>query len=144
VNPKRTRPLSVADLRDEVVLPVEPPAATEQQERDERFAEGVRQLRIGRASIVLSERILLVLGGIFATLGIAVVLLGWWGASKTAYDFEQIPYVISGGLLGVSFVFIGCFLYFAHWLTQLVKEHRQQSQAILGALQRLIELEEDD
>ena len=142
--PKRTRPLSVADLREEVVLTVEPPAATDQQERDERFAEGVRRLRIGRASIVLSERILLVLGGILAPLGVAVVLLGWWGASHSAYDFEQIPYVISGGLLGLSLVFIGCFFYFAHWLTQLVKEHREQSQAILTALNRLIELEEDD
>jgi hypothetical protein len=72
------------------------------------------------------------------------VLLGWWGASKSAYDFEQIPYLISGGLLGLSLVFIGCFFYFAHWLTQLVKEHREQSQAILTALNRLIELEEDD
>lgn len=142
--PKRTRPLSVADLRDEVVLAVEPPATADQQERDARFEEGVRRLRIGRASIVLSERILLVLGGILAPLGVAVVLLGWWGASKSAYDFEQIPYLISGGLLGLSLVFIGCFFYFAHWLTQLVKEHREQSQAILTALNRLIELEEDD
>ncbi len=143
-SPKRTRPLSVADLREEVVLTVEPPATADQQERDERFAEGVRRLRIGRASIVLSERILLVLGGILAPLGVAIVILGWWGASKSAYDFEQIPYVISGGLLGLSLVFIGCFFYFAHWLTQLVKEHREQSQAILTALNRLIELEEDD
>ncbi len=142
--PKRTRPLSVADLREEVVLTVEPPAIADRQERDERFADGVRRLRIGRASIVLSERILLVLGGILAPLGVAVVLLGWWGASKSAYDFEQIPYLISGGLLGLSLVFIGCFFYFAHWLTQLVKEHREQSQAILTALNRLIELEEDD
>jgi hypothetical protein len=142
--PKRTRPLSVADLREEVVLTVEPPATADQQERDERFAEGVRRLRIGRASIVLSERILLVLGGILAPLGVAVVVLGWWGASKSAYEFEQIPYLISGGLLGLSLVFIGCFFYFAHWLTQLVKEHREQSQAILTALNRLIELEEDD
>jgi hypothetical protein len=134
----------VADLREEVVLTVEPPATADQQERDERFAEGVRRLRIGRASIVLSERILLVLGGILAPLGVAVVALGWWGASKSAYEFEQIPYLISGGLLGLSLVFIGCFFYFAHWLTQLVKEHREQSQAILTALNRLIELEEDD
>lgn len=142
--PKRTRPLSVADLRDEVVLSVAPPAPVEQQERDTRFAEGVRTLRIGRTSVVLSERILLVLGGILAPLGVAVVVLGWWGASQSAYEFEQIPYLISGGLLGLSLVFIGCFFYFAHWLTQLVKEHREQSQAILTALNRLIELEEDD
>ena len=141
---KRTRPLSVADLRDEVVLAVEPPDSTDRSERDERFADGVRSLRIGRASVVLSERILLILGGILAPLGLLAIVLGYLGASDSAYDFEQIPYLISGGLLGLGLVFIGCFFYFAHWLTQLVKEHREQSQAILAALHRLIELEEDD
>jgi len=34
-------------------------------------------------------------------------------------------------------VFLGSFFYFAHWMTQLVKEHRVQSVALLGALQRL-------
>jgi hypothetical protein len=136
VNPKRSRPLSVGDVA--VDVPVEAlEERDDHQDRDERFAEGVRTLRVGRASIVLSERILLVLGGILAPLGVAVVLLGWWGASNTGYEFEQIPYLISGGLLGLGLVFIGCFFYFAHWLTQLVKEHRQQSEAILAALERL-------
>lgn len=142
-----SRPLVVGDPA--TTLPAPPPAphladGAAVDERAERFAEGVRTLRVGRASVRLSERILLVLGGILAPLGIAVVLLGWWGASKTSYDFEQIPYLISGGVLGLGLVFIGCFLYFAHWLTQLVKEHREQSAAILGALHRLIELEERD
>ena len=65
------------------------------------------------------------------------VVLGWWGASRTPYAFEQTPYLISGGLLGLGLVFLGSFFYFAHWLTQLVKEHREQSAAILAALERL-------
>jgi hypothetical protein len=128
----------VADLS--VDIPVEElEEPNDHADRDARFADGVRTLRIGRTSVVLSERILLVLGGILAPLGIAVVILGWWGASNTGYEFEQIPYLISGGLLGLGLVFIGCFFYFAHWLTQLVKEHREQSAAILAALERLQE-----
>jgi predicted membrane chloride channel (bestrophin family) len=99
----------------------------------------VRALRVGSASTALSERILLVLGGILAPLGLVVVVLGWWGASRTSYPFEQTPYLISGGLLGLGLVFLGSFFYFAHWLTQLVKEHREQSVAILAALERLAE-----
>jgi len=34
-------------------------------------------------------------------------------------------------------VFLGAFFYFAHWMTQLVKEHRVQSVAMLEAIQRL-------
>ena len=67
------------------------------------------------------------LGGILAPLGLVVVVLGWWGASKTPYDFEQVPYLISGGLLGLAPGLPRLFFYFAHWLTQLVKEHREQS-----------------
>ena len=109
----------------------------EQAQRDAAFSDGVRTLRVGGARIVLSERILLVLGGVLAPLGLVVVVLGWWGAAHTSHLFEQLPYLISGGLLGLGLVFLGCFFYFAHWLTQLVKEHRVQSVAMIEAIQRL-------
>jgi hypothetical protein len=106
-------------------------------ERQARFDEGVATLRVGRASNLLNERLLLLLAGIIAPLGLIVVVLGWWGASKTSYPFEQTPYLISGGMLGLGLVFLGSFFYFAHWLTQLVKEHREQSAALLAAIDRL-------
>jgi hypothetical protein len=138
--PKRTRPLAASEP---FTVAAPPPAALPLDERAQRFDEGVRRLRIGRASILLSERILLVLGGILAPLGIAVVILGWWGASNTPYGFEQTPYLISGLGIGLGLVFIGCFFYFAHWITQLVKEQREQSAAILAALERLHEQQSD-
>ena len=87
----------------------------------------------------LEERVLMVLGGVLAPLGLVIVVLGWWGASRTGYVFEQLPYLISGGLLGSALVFLGAFMYFAHWMTQLVKEHRAQSAATLAALEGLQE-----
>lgn len=163
MTPKRTRPLTASSpvtasypatsVAERSSLRAPPPLASSLDERDERderdvradkFAADVRTLRIGRASVVLSERILLILGGILAPLGIVVVIYGWWGASHTAYEFEQTPYLISGGLLGLGLTFIGCFFYFAHWLTQLVKEHREQSAAILAALERLYQAEIED
>lgn len=125
---KRTAPLSA----DPVAVPVD-------DARDQRFADSVRRLRVGGASIRLSERILLVLGGIIAPLGLLLVLLGYLGASQTPFLFEQVSYLISGGLFGLALVFLGAFFYFAHWLTQLVKEHRAQSTAMLEAIQRLQE-----
>lgn len=106
-------------------------------ERDERFLAGIRTLRVGGARLRLEERILMVAGGVIAPLGVIVVLLGWWGASHTPYVFEQVPYLISGGLLGLGMVFLGAFLYFTHWVTQLVKEQRSQSTAVLEALHHL-------
>ncbi|MBI4729815.1 MAG: hypothetical protein HY775_10000 [Acidobacteria bacterium] len=39
-------------------------------------------------------------------LGIALVLLGWWGAAHTNIFTEQIPYLISGGLLGLGLIIV--------------------------------------
>ncbi len=125
------------DIAPIVRLDARPVDAAAVDARDSRFADGVRTLQVGGATLRLEERILMVLGGVIAPLGLIVVLLGWWGAAHSPYVFEQLPYLISGGLLGVGMIFLGAFLYFTHWLTQLVKEHRTQSAAVLDALQRL-------
>ena len=101
------------------------------------FAAAVRDLRTGGGSLNLSERTLMVVGGIIAPLGLLFVLLGWVGASRTPNLFEQVPYLISGGLFGLALVFLGAFFYFAHWITELVKEGRAQSAALLEAIERL-------
>ena len=134
--PVTTTGPSAAPLQDLPVV-VAAPASVDHTERDQRFADGIRTLRVGGATLRLEERLLMVIGGVLAPLGVIMVLLGWWGAARTPYVFEQVPYLISGGLLGIGLVFLGAFFYFAHWMTQLVKEHRAQSVAVLEALQRL-------
>jgi hypothetical protein len=105
--------------------------------RLQRLAEGVRSLRTGGGTLKLNERILMVLGGMVAPLGLILVLFGWHGAAHTPNLFEQIPYLISGGLFGLALVFLGAFFYFTHWVTELVKEHRAQSAAVIEAIGRL-------
>lgn len=133
MSPSRTDQDDVGAISHEVDLIDE----AEADARAERFEVGVRTLRVGRASVRLEERMLMVVGGVLAPLGLVVILLGWYGAAHSPYVFEQLPYLISGGLLGLGLVFLGSFFYFAHWMTQLVKEHRSQSAAVLEALERL-------
>lgn len=40
-----------------------------------------------------------------------LLLLGWIGASDTAYPAEQIPFVISGGLGGICLIGLGVMLW---------------------------------
>jgi hypothetical protein len=108
--------------------------------RVQRLADGVRGLRTGGASSLLRERTLMVLAGVLAPLGLVLILVGWNGASHTPNLYEQIPYAISGGLFGLGLLFLGSFCYFAHWVTELVKEHRAQSAAIVEAIGRLEEV----
>jgi len=43
-------------------------------------------------------------------LGFVLVLLGWYGASHTNIVSEQIPYLISGGLLGLGLIIVSGFM----------------------------------
>jgi hypothetical protein len=160
--PRRTRPLTaappvvqdVADPPEVVVVPSPAPssapspapsttagdaAAASQASRYQRLAEGVRSIRTGGGTLNLSEHTLMVLGGIIAPLGLVIVLLGWYGAAHSPFLFQQVPYLISGLGLGLGLVFLGSFFYFAHWITELVKEGRAQSAAMIEAIARLEE-----
>ena len=96
-------------------------------------------MRTGGGTLNLSEHTLMVLGGIIAPLGIVIVLVGWYGAAHSPFLFQQVPYLISGLGLGLGLVFLGSFFYFAHWITELVKEGRTQSAAMIEAIARLEE-----
>ncbi len=50
--------------------------------------------------------------------GFVLILLGWFGASRTPLLFEQIPYLISGGLLGLGLMVSGGLLYVGGWVAR--------------------------
>lgn len=70
----------------------------------------------------------LFVGGGLALVGLLTIFLGWWAAARTPFLFEQVPYLISGGLLGLALAFLGGFLYFAYWVTRLLDETRSQAE----------------
>jgi hypothetical protein len=102
-----------------------------------RLQEAISRLRIQAVRTGANDRALLVAGGAIGAVGLVVVVLGWYGAAHTITLQEQVPYLISGGLLGLALVFLGGFLYFAYWLTQLVQEQRKQTVALVDALNSL-------
>lgn len=106
--------------------------------RFEALRDAVGELRTRTGTIDL-ERPLLIAGAIMLPLGLVAIFLGWLGASRTPYEFEQIPYLISGGLLGVALAITGGFLYFGYWLTRMVNQQRDQTQELTDAIQRLEE-----
>ena|SRR5436190_3808275 len=110
---------------------------------DTRLADAAR--RLGRRRITEDpQRLLLVGGGLLVALGIAAIGLGYWGTAHTGRLFLQVPYLMSGGILGLALVFAGGFAYFAAWLTSLVREHRalaerldHQTEVMAAALERI-------
>src|SRR5438552_9190651 len=114
----------------------------EASRRHNRLASSVRELRT-RAGGADMARVLLTIGGILMPLGIVLILLGWSGVSHTTDTFEQTPYVVSGGLLGLALVVAGGFCYFGHWQTQVVRAVRRDAadiRSIRDSLQHIEEL----
>lgn len=98
-----------------------------------RLAERLTSLRrrvTGPASL---EQTIAIVGGMLAAAGVVVVLLGWYGASRTSRVYLQIPYLISGGLLGVVLAFAGGCAYLASWLTRIAQDQRTRADEAIAA-----------
>ena len=99
----------------------------------EAQAGRVARLRASLASVrsrgnrMPVERMVAFIGAALVAVGIPLIILGWYGAAHTPYTFEQIPYMISGGLLGLALTVLGGLFYFAYWMTRQVHETRRQS-----------------
>ena len=110
----------------------------------QRESEGrVSRLRASLASVrsrgnrMPVERIVAFIGAGLVGVGIPLIILGWYGAAHTPYTFEQIPYMISGGLLGLALTVLGGLFYFADWLTRQVHETRRQSDQTEAVYRRI-------
>ncbi len=112
--------------------------------RMEAFQREVAELRI-RGGAAGPEGRLLVFGVLLLVAGLVVVVIGWYGASGTKILSEQIPYLISGGLLGIGLTVIGAALYvrfslaryLRFWLIRLIYEQREQTDRTVAALERI-------
>ena len=82
---------------DEAVEQPSPPAAPEKPKR-------ARKRNDWRVFVRENARMLMTFGLLAA--GIIFVILGWYGAAHTNILTEQIPYLISGGLLGLGLIIV--------------------------------------
>ena len=58
--------------------------------------------------------------------GAIALIIGWLGVSDTAFPAEQIPYVVSGGLVGVFLLGLGAVL----WLSADLRDEWRKLDAI--------------
>ena len=91
------------------------------------------------------ERLMLIVGGVLVGAGIVAVLVGYYGASGTTNVYEQVPYALSGGALGLGLIVLGCALItrfslarlFRFWLARTLHEHQVQTDRTVEALGRI-------
>ena len=72
-------------------------------------------------------------------LGLVLVVLSWWGAARTPFLFEQVPYLISGGLLGLGLVVTGGFVLFGSWIARTSREQQALTLELIEAVRSVRE-----
>ena len=110
--------------------------ATPVPSRLKRLAAAVDGVRHGRNDRSL-RKIMQTLGMLTIGFGFVCILLGWYGASHSPYLYQEIPYLISGGLLGVALVVGGGTLVRSAWNLRQVEEDRRNALAIVRSVDRL-------
>ncbi|HVW81869.1 MAG TPA: hypothetical protein VHB69_13105 [Mycobacteriales bacterium] len=91
-----------------------------------QLREAVSGLRPSRIS--WSDSWLLIIGSALLPLGVGLILLGWYGSAQTSLDWEQTPYLISGGLLGLGLLGVGTAMFFSYWMTRLVRSTEEAAR----------------
>ncbi len=110
----------------------------------DRLEAGMHDVHVPEPSADAETR-LLKLGVALPAVGVLLIVLAWWQASGTAYVADQIPMLISGGVLGLALVIVGLglFLRFSlarllrFWLARLVVEQQAQTDRVVEALARV-------
>jgi hypothetical protein len=108
------------------------PAGTSLPRASARTSSGAAPLKDNHAQLL--QIVLFWAGAILLPLGLVVIVLGWYGAANTPYQYDQLSYLVSGGLLGLGLTFAGGFLYFGAWLARIAADGRESSKRLADTL----------
>ncbi len=108
------------------------------------FAARVQQLHVPEPKAD-REALLLKVGAALAVVGVVLIFVAWFQTSGTSSVAEQIPFAISGGLIGLALVIFGSALViryslarlFRFWLARMLYEHQAQTDRTVEALGRI-------
>jgi hypothetical protein len=110
-------------------------------ERIEQFKQEIAGLDV-KAPADDKERVFLMGAFALMALGVVAILGGYWGASGSPIVAEQVPYLLSGGVLGLGFIIAGAALfvryslsrYLRFWLVREIYEQRAQTDRLVESL----------
>lgn len=115
-----------------------PRSATALPRAGEASRSGIAPLKGANAALL--QVVLFWAGAIMLPLGLVVIVLGWYGAANTPYQYDQLSYLVSGGLLGLGLTFCGGFLYFGAWLARIAADGRESTKRLADTLLLLAEV----
>ena len=120
------------------------PAEEQPPDRLDEFHAELARLRV-KSTGRDDEQRLLFFGIVLMPIGLVVILIGYFGASGTTDFSAQVPYLLSGGILGLGLTIVGATLflryslgrYLRFWLLRLIFEEHTTADRQVDALDRL-------
>lgn len=88
-------------------------------------------------SAQLLHQVLFVAGAVLLPAGLVVIGLGWYGVANTPYEYDQMSYLVSGGILGLGITFVGGFLYFGSFLARVAADQKEGQRELSETLMLL-------
>jgi hypothetical protein len=121
-------------------------ASAADADRLDEFQAELTRLRLKRPSRDDEQRLILA-GVALMGVGLVVVVLGYLGASGTNDFSSQVPYLLSGGVLGLGLTVVGAALflryslgrYLRFWLLRLIYEEHATADRQVEALERVVQ-----
>lgn len=83
------------------------------------------------------DKIMETVGIALLPVGLTALLAGWIGVASNGHVFLQLPYVVSGGLLGVGLIFASGTIYLASWISRSAAVQRSQNEQLIRAVGQL-------
>lgn len=120
------------------------PTADHAPSAADRLEQGVEELHVPEPSADAEAR-LMKIGLALPILGVVLILAAYWTSSGSKYVADQIPMLISGGILGLGLAVIGVGLFIRFslarllrfWLARMVVEQQAQTDRVVDALARI-------
>ena len=118
--------------------------APDESSAADRLERGVEDLHVPEPSAD-AEGMLLKIGLALPVIGVILILVAYWNASGSKYVADQVPMLISGGILGIGLAIIGVGLFIRFslarllrfWLARMVVEQQTQTDRVVDALARI-------
>ncbi len=92
---------------------------------------------VGAEKLRRIDQVMEIIGIALVPIGLTALLMGYIGVANEGLVFLQLPYLVSGGLLGLGLLFAAGTIYLASWISRSSAAARRQNAELIDEVRAL-------
>ena len=92
---------------------------------------------VGAEKLRRIDQVMEITGIALVQIGLTALLMGYIGVANEGLVFLQLPYLVSGGLLGLGLLFAAGTIYLASWISRSSAAARRQNAELIDEVRAL-------